>query len=235
MVLLACGACRSEARDSEQSDAAVGRLELREHVLTREEQQALTPAAVLQRLKDGNDRFVANDLTSRNHSAMVRNAAQGQHPKAVVLSCLDSRVPVEDVFDCGIGDLFVGRVAGNFADVDQIGSMEFGAKVSGAKLIVVLGHESCGAIKSAIDGVQLGNITEMLSKIQPAVSRSRDFAGEQSSSNALFVEHVAKNNVQMTIDDITKRSPILKEMSDKGEIRIVGAYYELATGRVRFL
>jgi carbonic anhydrase len=225
-VLLAFSGCRTSETSS---------TETRQYVLTQEQQRALTPDLVLQRLKEGNERFVNNELTSRDHSAMVRNAARGQHPKAFVLSCVDSRVPVEDVFDCGIGDLFVGRVAGNFVDVDQLGSMEFGAKVSGAKLIVVMGHESCGAIKSAIDGVQMGNITEMLSKIQPAVSKSQDFAGDKSSSNAAFVAHVARNNVLGAIDDIESKSPILKEMVDKGEIRIVGAYYSLADGRVTFL
>ncbi len=213
----------------------VGSVPLRQHVLTQEDQRALTPDAIVQRLEDGNTRFVRNDLTARDHSAMVRNAAKGQHPKAVVLSCLDSRVPVEDVFDCGIGDLFVGRVAGNFVDVDQLGSMEFGAKVSGAKVIVVLGHEDCGAIKSAIDGVELGNITAMLENLKPAVARSQGYAGDKTSKSAGFVELVAKNNVAMTIDDIERRSPILKEMVDKGELRIVGAYYSLTTGVVTFL
>src|SRR4249919_2439137 len=148
---------------------------VRDKVLTAEEQQALTPDMVIQSLKDGNKRFVNNDVTARDHSAMVRNASSGQFPKAVILSCLDSRVPVEDVFDKGIGDLFVARVAGNFANDDILGSMEYGCKVSGAKLILVLGHESCGAIKSAIDNVKLGNITAMLSKIKPAVTLSMDF------------------------------------------------------------
>jgi carbonic anhydrase len=208
---------------------------LREKVLTAEEQKALTPEMVIQSLKDGNARYVRNDLTARDHSAMVRNASFGQYPKAVVLSCLDSRVPVEDVFDKGIGDLFVGRVAGNFADVDQLGSMEFACKVSGAKLILVLGHESCGAIKAAIDQVKLGNITEMLTKIQPAVAKSKDFSGDRSSKNDAFVEYVAKNNVLNTIETVKQKSPILKEMIDKGEIKIVGAYYNLKTGEVIFL
>jgi carbonic anhydrase len=213
----------------------VGSVTLRQHVLTQEDQRALTPDLALRRLKDGNARFVRNDLTARDHSAMVRNAAKGQHPKAVVLSCLDSRVPVEDVFDCGIGDIFVGRVAGNFVDTDQLGSMEFGAKVSGAKVIVVLGHEDCGAIKSAIDGVEMGNITAMLENLKPAVARSQDYAGDKTSKNAVFVERVAKTNVAMTIDDIRRRSPILKEMEDTGALRIVGAYYSLTTGVVTFL
>lgn len=206
-----------------------------EKVLTAEEQAALTPDRVIQSLKEGNRRFVTNEITARNHSAMVRNASAGQYPKAVILSCLDSRVPIEDVFDRGIGDLFVGRVAGNFVNEDLLGSMEFGCKVSGAKLILVLGHESCGAIKAAIDDVQLGNITAMLTKIKPAVVRSQDFTGEKTSKNDAFVEYVAKNNVLNTMETIKARSPILKEMSDQGKIKIVGAYYDLKTGEVIFL
>jgi carbonic anhydrase len=208
---------------------------LKEKVLTAEEQSALTPDMVIQSLKDGNKRFMTNDLTSRDHSAMVRNAATGQFPKAVILSCLDSRVPVEDVFDRGIGDLFVGRVAGNFANEDLLGSMEFGCKVSGAKLILVLGHEACGAVKAAIDDVKLGNITAMLTKIKPAVAKSQDFAGEKTSKNDAFVEHVSKNNIINTIATIQAKSPILNEMVKKGEIKIVGAYYNLKTGEVSFL
>ena len=208
---------------------------LRERVLTAKEQQALTPDMVIQSLKEGNKRYVSNDLTARDHSAMVRNASKGQYPKAVILSCLDSRVPVEDMFDKGIGDLFVGRVAGNFVNEDLLGSMEFGCKVSGAKLILVLGHESCGAIKAAIDDVKLGNITAMLTKIKPAVVKSRDFTGEKTSKNDAFVEYVARNNVISTIQTIRSKSPILKEMADKGEIKIVGAYYNLKTGEVIFL
>jgi len=208
---------------------------LKEKVLTAEEQAALTPDMVIQNLKDGNKRFMSNDLTSRDHSAMVRNAAKGQFPKAVILSCLDSRVPVEDVFDRGIGDLFVGRVAGNFVNVDLLGSMEFGCKVSGAKVILVLGHEACGAVHAAIDDVKLGNITAMLTNIKPAVAKSQDFAGEKTSKNEAFVEVVSKNNILNTINTIQKKSPILDEMVKKGEIKIVGGYYNLQTGEVTFL
>ena len=205
-----------------------------EKVLTAEEQKSLTPDMVIQSLKDGNKRYTNNDLTARDHSAMVRSASTGQYPKAVILSCLDSRVPVEDVFDKGIGDLFVARVAGNFANEDILGSMEFGCKVSGAKLILVLGHESCGAIKAAIDNVQMGNITSMLSKIRPAVESSQNYLGEKNSNNESFVELVAKNNVLHTIEMIKAKSAILKEMTDKGEIKIVGAYYSIKTGEVMF-
>lgn len=208
---------------------------LREHVLTAEQQAALTPDAVINTLKEGNKRFVNNDLTLRDHSAMVRNATEGQFPKAVILSCLDSRIPVEDVFDRGIGDLFVARVAGNFANEDILGSMEFGCKVSGAKVILVLGHGACGAIKSAIDDVKLGNITAMLARIQPAIKRARDFSGAQKSNNPDFVAYVCKVNIQTTIENIMLNSLVLKEMVEKGELKIIGGYYDLHTGEVTFL
>ncbi|PWT97433.1 MAG: carbonic anhydrase [Bacteroidetes bacterium] len=206
-----------------------------ENVLSAEEQKALTPDMVIQSLKEGNIRYMNNDLTARLHSAMVRNAASGQYPIAVILSCLDSRVPVEDVFDKGIGDLFVARVAGNFVNEDILGSMEFGCKISGAKLILVMGHESCGAIKAAIDNVEMGNITAMLTKIKPAVEQAQDYSGQKTSTEDSYVELVAKNNVLNTIEMIRKQSPILNEMVEKGEIKIAGAYYSLKTGEVSFL
>lgn len=205
-----------------------------QEVLTREQRDALTPDDILTSFKEGNERFVNNDLTARDHSAQVRKSASGQFPKAVVLSCLDSRVPVEDVFDRGIGDIFVGRVAGNFVNEDLLGSMEFGCKVAGAKLILVLGHEHCGAIKSAIDDVKLGNITAMLSKIRPAVEKV-DYEGDRTSGNAEFVHHVCESNVLHTIEQIRTNSPILKEMEDNGQIKIVGGIYDMDSGIVSFL
>lgn len=243
ILISATYSCRNSTENKDKTVSAIdSALEkpvmpkpLREKVLTAEEQKALTPDMVIKNLTDGNKRFMSNDLTARDHSAMVREASVGQYPKAVILSCLDSRIPVEDVFDKGIGDLFVARVAGNFVNEDILGSMEFGCKVSGAKLILVLGHESCGAIKAAIDNVKLGNITAMLTKITPAVNRSKDFNGDKTSKNVEYVEEVAKNNVLSTIEAIKSKSPILKEMADKGEIKIVGAYYDLNTGEVTFL
>jgi carbonic anhydrase len=234
LFFIACNNADSD-KAAETTTAVASPAPLKEKVLTAEEQSALTPDVVIQSLKDGNKRFMSNDLTLRDHSAMVRNAATGQFPKAVILSCLDSRVPVEDVFDRGIGDLFVGRVAGNFVNEDLLGSMEFGCKVSGAKVILVLGHEACGAVKAAIDDVKLGNITAMLTKIKPAVAKSQDFEGEKTTTNAAFVEHVSKNNIINTINTIQAQSPILDEMVKKGEIKIVGAYYNLQTGEVTFL
>ncbi len=205
------------------------------HVMTKEQQQKLTADEVLQDFKDGNNRFQTGTKTIRDHSEMVRKAAPGQYPKAVILSCLDARVPVEDVFDQGIGDIFVGRVAGNFINEDLLGSMEFGCKVAGAKLILVMGHKDCGAIKGAIDDVKLGNITAMLAKIKPAVKMSQDFKGEKSTKNADFVEIVAENNVKYSLQQIREKSPILKEMEDKNEIKIIGAFYNLTNGNIEFI
>ena len=204
-------------------------------VLTQEEQAQLTPEQVLTMLKEGNQRFVAGTLTARDHSKLVREAALGQYPKAVILSCLDSRIPVEDVFDRGIGDIFVARVAGNFENTDILGSMEFACKVSGSKLVFVLGHESCGAIRGAIDGVELGNITAMLANIKPAVEHFKDYEGEQTGQNPEFVKMVTKQNVVATIDRIRTNSPILKEMELQGDIKIVGGIYNMDTGTVTML
>jgi carbonic anhydrase len=206
-----------------------------ERVLTQEEQDNLKPVQVLKILKEGNRRFVNGTLTSRDHSKQVRDAALGQFPKAVMLSCLDSRIPVEDVFDRGIGDIFVARVAGNFENTDILGSLEFACKVSGSKLVFVLGHEHCGAIKGAIDGVELGNITPMLANIRPAVDHFTEYEGEKTSSNEEFVHMVAEQNVRSTIDDIRKHSPILKQMETDGEITIAGGIYDMETGEVSFL
>jgi len=207
----------------------------RDSVITAEEQKTLTPDMVIQDLKEGNRHYVGNDLTENDYIGMLHHASQGQYPEAFILACIDSRVPVEEIFNKGIGDLFVGRVAGNFVDEDILGSMEYGCKVSGAKLIVVLGHESCGAIKAAIDDERLGNITAMLAKIKPALVRSKDFGGDQTKNNHDFVDYVVKNNILNTIQTIGLKSPVLKEMADKGEIKIVGAYYSLETGEVVFM
>ena len=166
----------------------------------------------------------------------MREASLGQYPKAVVVSCLDSRVPVEDVFHRGIGDIFVARVAGNVINEDILGSLEYACKVSGSKLILVLGHEYCGAIKSAIDNAELGNIITLLKKIHPAIETAqKSFTGEISSKNPLFVESVCEHNVFHAIHEIRQKSPILREMEEKQEIKIVGGIYDMETGHVEFL
>lgn len=208
---------------------------LTSQVLTQEQQASLSPDSILASLKEGNKEFMHDELTIRNNSSRIRQAAIGQYPKAVILSCLDSRVPVEDVFHRGIGDLFVARVAGNISNEDILGSLEFACKVSGSKVIVVLGHEYCGAIKSAIDDVKLGNITALLSKVRPAVAASQTFTGDKTSANPDFVHAVCEKNVLLTIEEIRKKSPILKEMESKKELLIVGGIYNMNTGEVVFL
>jgi len=203
-------------------------------VMTQEEQKSLTPEKVMTLLKEGNDRFMKGELTVKDVPKQIIEASKGQYPKAVILSCLDSRVPIEKVFDRSIGDVFVARVAGNIVNTDILASMEYGCKVSGAKLIVVLGHSDCGAVKSAIDNVQLGNITELLAKIRPSIDSLGPYSGEKTSKNKEFVEKVSNENVRTAIDNIRLNSPILKEMEDKGEIKIVGADYDIDNGKVKF-
>ncbi len=201
--------------------------------ITKDIQSALTPSGVLQDLLKGNNRFVNGNLEGADNAALVNQTTGGQFPKAVVLSCIDSRVPVETVLDQAIGDIFVARVAGNFENTDILGSLEYSCNVAGSKLILVLGHESCGAVKAACDGVELGNITAMLDNIMPAVRKSADEVdGEANSSNKEFVARTVENNVKLTIDRIREKSPILKEMEDNGEIAIVGGVYSLHTGKV---
>ncbi|WAC41560.1 carbonic anhydrase family protein [Pedobacter sp. SL55] len=231
-------ACNSSNQTENHSNNALQTNEAKQivsHVMTKEEQEKLTPDAVLKEFIDGNKRFQSGQTTIRDHSEQARKSAPGQFPKAVVLSCLDSRVPVEDVFDQGLGDIFVGRVAGNFVNEDLLGSMEFACKVAGAKLILVMGHQHCGAVKGAIDDVKLGNITAMLTKIKPAVAMSQDFIGQKTSKNDEFVKHVSENNIKHAIQQIHEKSPILKEMESKGEIKIVGAFYRLTDGTLEFI
>ena len=240
IALLAFTACKDEKKtETVESPPEVvveetPEVELVGTVITKEQQAALTPYGVIQSFKEGNQRFMDNDLTPRNKSKQVIKSAGGQYPEAVILSCLDSRVPVEKVFDKGIGDLFVARVAGNFANEDILGSMEYACKVSGAKVILVMGHHSCGAIKAAVDDVKLGNITAMLQKIKPAIAMV-DYEGDKTSANYEFVEMVGESNVINTIANIRKNSPILKEMEDNGEIKIVGAVYNVENGNVEWL
>ena len=205
-----------------------------EKVLTREEQDALSPNDVLKLLKAGNDRFVGGNLTLRDHSAQVRKASLGQFPKAIVLSCVDSRVGVEDVFDRGIGDIFVARNAGNFVTVDVLGGMEFATKVAGAKLVVVMGHEDCGAVKGAIDDVKLGNLTAMLKNIQPAVKTVEKTGMKGTSHDHEFVGKVTKQNVLDGMANVRKKSPILVELEKQGQLKIVGAVYNMDSGKVEF-
>jgi carbonic anhydrase len=200
-------------------------------VQTAQSQAAMTPDQALQRLKDGNARFVASTMKPRNWTAKVIATASGQYPFAAVLGCMDSRAPIEVVFDQGIGDVFGVRIAGNVVNEDELGSLEFAVKVVGVKLIAVLGHTACGAIKGAIDDAKLGNLTQLLAKIKPAVTA----AGCSDSKDAACVDKVAVENVRKSMREITEKSPDLKEAVAGGKVKIVGAMYDLATGKVTFL
>ncbi len=208
-------------------------------VLTAEDQAQMTPEAIIKRLKKGNANFVNNNLTQRDHSEQRRKAAIGQYPKAIVLSCVDSRVPVEDIFDLGIGDVFVARVAGNIENEAIIGSMEFAAAVAGAKVIIVLGHTSCGAVKHAIDdtdaaGLEMNALQGLLNDIKPAVLATAT-NGKRSSKDVNFTNTVIANNVYKTITDIKVTSPKLKALETENAIKIVGAIYNMETGKVNFI
>ena len=205
-----------------------------EDIFTKEEQDELTPESVIELLKEGNARYVSGEVASRNCTAQIPKATQGQYPKAIVLSCIDSRVPVEHVFDQGIGDLFVARVAGNFINTDILGSMEFACHVAGSKVVLVLGHESCGAIKGAIDGVELGNLTAMLEKVKPAIEQTEGHDEERTSKNDSFVRAVTEKNVQLAVEAVRRESPVLRKMEEEGELKICGAVYAMENGRVDF-
>ena len=202
--------------------------------LTKEMQTAITPLMALELLKDGNKRFVNNLKVNRNLLQQANETSDGQHPFAVILSCIDSRTSAELIFDQGLGDVFSVRIAGNIINEDILGSMEFGCKVAGSKIIVVLGHSKCGAVKGACDHVEMGNLTALLSKIRPAVDDEETITQNRNSNNAEFVENVSVINVKRTVKSILQRSPILKEMIEKGEIGIIGGTHDITTGQVTY-
>jgi carbonic anhydrase len=199
-----------------------------------EQQKSTSPEAAFAALKAGNERFTAGKRISRDYAAQVQQTSKGQFPFAAVLSCLDSRVPPEIVFDQGIGDMFVGRVAGNVVTDDLVGSFEFATKVAGAKLLVVMGHTQCGAIKGACDNVKLGNLTGLLQKFEPAIAAVADDGKPRNSKNHDFVEAVAEANVKYTMAQLQERSPILKGLVEEGKLKIVGGIYHLEDGKVHF-
>jgi carbonic anhydrase len=203
---------------------------------TRETQATMTPQKSLGYLKEGNQRFQNNLKANRNLLEQVNDTSEGQFPFATILSCIDSRVSAELVFDQGLGDIFSVRIAGNFVNEDILGSMEFACKLAGTKLIVVLGHTACGAVKGACDDAKMGNLTALISKIKPAVNAVTEpkDASQRNSKNSDFVDNVSKKNVQLTIDRIHAESPILTEMEKGGEIKIIGAMYDINTGEVDF-
>jgi carbonic anhydrase len=203
---------------------------------TKETQATMTPEKSLRFLKEGNQRFQNNLKANRNLLEQVNDTSEGQFPFATILSCIDSRVSAELVFDQGLGDIFSIRIAGNFVNEDILGSMEFGCKLAGTKLVVVLGHTSCGAIKGACDHARLGNLTALINKIEPAVAEVKEPKDEslRNSKNLDFVNEVAAKNVELTIENIRERSKVLSEMEENGEVLIVGAMYDISTGEVDF-
>ena len=202
--------------------------------LTKELQESITPEQALELLKDGNKRFVNNLKANRNLLQQANETSEGQHPFAIILSCIDSRTSAEIIFDQGLGDIFSVRIAGNIMNEDILGSMEFACKVAGSKIITVLGHSNCGAIKGACDHVEMGNLTNLLAKIRPAIDQETTITENRDSTNDEFVEKVTLINVKRTLSSIVERSPILKEMLEKEEILLVGGVHNIATGEVVF-
>ena len=203
--------------------------------MTQTAQKATTPGQALKKLKEGNERFVSGKPLKRNYLAQVNETSKGQYPYASVVSCLDSRTSTELIFDQGIGDVFNARVAGNIVNPDILGSLEFASKAAGSKLVVVVGHTSCGAVKGACDHVELGNLTGLLNKIEPAVAATPSVGGtDRSSKNGEFVDAAAKQNVRTAMANIRRNSPILRQMEKEGQIQIVGGMHDITTGNVTF-
>ncbi len=202
--------------------------------LSQSKRDAMTPDDVVSFLKEGNKRFVENKPLNHDYKAQKKSSKDGQYPAAVILSCIDSRAPAEIILDTGIGDVFNSRVAGNVSNVDILGSMEFACAVAGAKVVLVLGHTKCGAVKGAIANAQLGNLTGLLDKIKPAIGKTT-YIGKRDADNYDFVDAVARTNVVITLDEIRKNSPTLKELEDLGKIKLVGSMYDISTGKVEFI
>jgi len=202
--------------------------------LTQEQRDKMTPDEILQQMKAGNERFRSGKPLHRDLMREAQATAKGQYPAAIVFGCVDSRAPAELILDFGIGYIFSGRVAGNVADEDILGSMEFACKAAGSKVVLVMGHTACGAIKGAIDGVQLGNLTALLAKVRPAIEATR-YTGERSAKNYEFVDAVARKNVSLTVTNIRERSAVLRDLESTGSIKIAGSMYNLETGVVEFL
>ncbi|HCM9246557.1 TPA: carbonic anhydrase [Enterobacter bugandensis] len=201
--------------------------------LSKEERDGMTPQAVIEHFKQGNLRFRENRPAKHDYLEQKRNSIAGQYPAAVILSCIDSRAPAEIVLDTGIGETFNSRVAGNISNRDMLGSMEFACALAGAKVVLVMGHTRCGAVRGAIDNAELGNLTGLLHEIKPAIEKT-EYSGERKGSNYDFVDAVARKNVELTIENIRKNSPVLKKLEDQEKIKIVGSMYHLAGGKVDF-
>ena len=220
------GSAQAQTTSSAERDPTVA--------LTAETQAALSPMDVLQALKDGNQRFIEGVPLERDFMVQVRETAGGQYPMAAILGCIDSRVPHEIVFDKGVGDVFSARIAGNFVNTDILGSLEFATAVAGAKVIVVLGHTECGAVKGACDHVTLGNLTQTLSNIAPALYAVTDIEGPRTSANKDFVQAVAHQNVEMTVRNMVERSPVMHGLVEQGKLIVIGAMHDVTTGVVSF-
>ncbi len=233
-VLILLNACNME-KPSQSKEASVQGSQSESYTTqTKESQVAMSPQMALDMLKEGNDRFTTGSMISRDLAEQVRQTSTGQYPFAAIVSCIDSRIPTEVVFDQGIGDIFNARIAGNFVDPEILGSLEFATKVAGAKLIVVMGHTECGAVKGACDHVEMGNLTTTLSHLKPALEAVTDITEDRNSKNPAFVQKVADANVELTMQKIMSDSPVIREMAEKGEVQIVGAMYDVATGKVSF-
>ncbi len=217
LALVGCNHKSSNTEKQSSSDQQVG------EVMTKKSQEEMTPDEALQDLMEGNSRYVKGKLTARDLRQQIASTTDGQYPKAVVLACIDSRVPVEYIFDQGVGDIFTVRVAGNIEDEALLGSMEYGVGVAGSKLIMVLGHQNCGAVKSAIKKVDVGskNVTSLLNEIEPAIKETK---GERDYKDKEYFDNVVKNNVKTTINDIRSRSTIIRDLENSGKIKVVGAY-----------
>jgi len=202
--------------------------------LTKAQRDEMSPSEIIDVMKKGNERFRSGVRQNRNYLNEQKASASGQYPAAVLLSCIDSRAPAEVIMDLGLGDIFNCRVAGNVANPDILGSMEFACKLAGAKVVLVMGHTACGAIKGAIDNAELGNLTALLDKIKPAV-QATNYSGERSAKNYAFVDAVARTNVQMTMENVRKNSAVLADLESKGTIKIAGAMYNLETAALDFL
>jgi carbonic anhydrase len=201
--------------------------------LTKAQRDGMTPEQIIQAMKRGNERFRKGERKPRNYLNEQKASAKGQYPAAVLLSCIDSRAPAEVIMDLGIGDIFNCRIAGNIENPDILGSMEFATKVMGAKVVLVMGHTSCGAIKGAISNVELGNLTGLLARVKPAVDATQ-YDGERTATNYTFVDKVARKNVELTLAGIRRDSPVLNELESQHAIRIAGAMYNISTGAVDF-
>ncbi len=210
-------------------------LEPGEHAITRQVQKSLTPREIIELLKEGNRRFMSGKTIGHDYRQEMRETAEAQYPPAIVLSCIDSRTTPEIVFDLGIGDIFDVRVAGNIVNEDIAGSMEYATKVAGSKLVLVMGHTGCGAVKGAVDDLKLGNLTGLLAKLKPAVEALGKSAGKRTSNNKKFVDAAALENVKLTIENIRRISPVLRELEKEQKILITGCLYDIKTGQVTFI